>query len=142
MYNSDLAHSLLTIQKSVVILTHLPFPALFSAVLARIAPSFFKYGYSALEVACHGIASWPDPCPDALLELPLLSEVLTVKLPDSTDNPQVAVGATKLRGEPEPVSSRIHLKLTAIRPLRRCPLPRPSARSRRSSRPSGPFGSA
>jgi hypothetical protein len=45
-------------QKSLVILTHLPFPALFASVLDRIAPVFFEHGYSALEAACHAIASW------------------------------------------------------------------------------------
>lgn len=45
-------------QKSLVILTHLPFPSLFSAVLYRVAPAFFDHGYSALEAACHSISSW------------------------------------------------------------------------------------
>ncbi|KAL7418405.1 hypothetical protein Q5752_006863 [Cryptotrichosporon argae] len=76
-------------QKSVVVLTHLPFPALFFAALEKIAPRFFEYGHSALEVACHSIATWPDPIADAVLELPLLSDLLTVRLPDSTESPQV-----------------------------------------------------
>jgi len=80
---------LIPAQKSVVVLTHLPLPAFFSQVLARVAPAFFEHGYTAIEVACHSIASWPDPEPDALLELPLLTDVLTVKLPDKTENPQV-----------------------------------------------------
>ncbi|TXT06632.1 uncharacterized protein COLE_05963 [Cutaneotrichosporon oleaginosum] len=83
-------------QKSVVILTHLPFPALWSAVLSHLAPAFFAHGYSALEVACHAIANWPDPTPDATLDLPFFSEMLPVKLPDDTDNPQVGWG-------PEPI---------------------------------------
>lgn len=66
-------------------------------MLSHLAPAFFAHGYSALEVACHGIASWPDPVPDARLDLGLLSEVLSVKLPDGTENPQVGWG-------PEPVS--------------------------------------
>ena len=45
-------------QKSLVILTHLPLPALFMAVLETIAPIFFEHGYSALEAACHSIAAW------------------------------------------------------------------------------------
>ncbi|KIR34079.1 hypothetical protein I352_03312 [Cryptococcus deuterogattii MMRL2647] len=76
-------------QKSLVILTHLPFPALFSAVQQKIAPNFFEYGYSAIEAACHSIASWPDPTPDTVLHLPLLSDIITVKLPDTTENPQI-----------------------------------------------------
>jgi hypothetical protein len=45
-------------QKSLVILTHLPLPALFMAVLETIAPIFFEHGYSALEAACHSVAAW------------------------------------------------------------------------------------
>lgn len=73
-----------------VILTHLPFPKLFASVLDHVAPSFFKYGYSALEVACHAFASWPDPTPDTTLTLPLLSNVIEAKLPDKINSPQVA----------------------------------------------------
>jgi len=70
------------------------------AVLETIAPIFFEHGYSALEAACHSIAAWyvplgaradvrPDPEPDASLELPLLTSILEVKMPDSTEAPQV-----------------------------------------------------
>ncbi|GMK56685.1 hypothetical protein CspeluHIS016_0305250 [Cutaneotrichosporon spelunceum] len=79
-------------QKSVVILTHLPFPALWSAVLSHLAPAFFAHGYTALEMACRAIAGWPDPVPDTRVDLPLLSAVLSVKLPDRTDNPSVGWG--------------------------------------------------
>jgi hypothetical protein len=65
-------------------------------VLSRLAPSFFQHGYPAIEVACHSIASWPDPEPDALLELPLMSDVLTVKMPDKTENPQLAIPGQQL----------------------------------------------
>ncbi|WWC64585.1 uncharacterized protein I303_107196 [Kwoniella dejecticola CBS 10117] len=76
-------------QKSLVILTHLPFPTLFSAVLQKVAPTFFEFGYSALEAACHSIASWPDPTPDSILELPMLTDLINVKLPDTTESPQI-----------------------------------------------------
>ncbi|WVF73087.1 hypothetical protein IAT40_007906 [Kwoniella sp. CBS 6097] len=76
-------------QKSLVILTHLPFPALFSSVLQKVAPVFFEYGYSALEAACHSIAAWPDPSSDSVLELPMMTDLLTVKLPDTTESPQI-----------------------------------------------------
>ncbi|WVR00265.1 hypothetical protein IAU59_007408 [Kwoniella sp. CBS 9459] len=76
-------------QKSLVILTHLPFPVLFSSVLQKVAPVFFEYGYSALEAACHSIAAWPDPSPDSVLELPLMTDLITVKLPDTTEASQI-----------------------------------------------------
>ncbi|KAI9634049.1 uncharacterized protein MKK02DRAFT_17619 [Dioszegia hungarica] len=69
-------------QKSLVILTHLPFPSLFFATLNHLAPVFFEHGYSALEAGCHSIANWPDPQMGMTLELPILSDLITVKLPD------------------------------------------------------------
>jgi hypothetical protein len=45
-------------QRSIVILSHLAYPALFDAVLEKVAPIYFSHGYSALEAACHGIAGW------------------------------------------------------------------------------------
>jgi hypothetical protein len=65
-----------------VILTHLPFPSLFFATLNHLAPVFFEHGYSALEAGCHSIANWPDPQMGMTLDLPILSDLITVKLPD------------------------------------------------------------
>lgn len=97
-------------QRSLVILSHLAYPSLFAAVLEIIAPIYFSHGYPALEAACYGIASWyvlsilrscvhvsdktvlhirPDPDPGAILELPLLTEILTVKLPEMNEAPQM-----------------------------------------------------
>lgn len=45
-------------QRSIVILSHLAYPALFDAVLEKVAPIYFSHGYPALEAACHGIAGW------------------------------------------------------------------------------------
>jgi hypothetical protein len=45
-------------QRSIVILSHLAYPSLFTAVLEKIAPIYFSHGYPALEAACYGIASW------------------------------------------------------------------------------------
>lgn len=97
-------------QRSIVILSHLAYPALFDAVLEKVAPIYFSHGYPALEAACHGIAGWyvgryadlvrnsfyavpvlirPDPVPGETLELPLLSDMLRVKLPDLNEAPQM-----------------------------------------------------
>jgi hypothetical protein len=77
---------------------------------------YFDYGYPALEALCYGFASWyvdrvrgcqanergkgklnlrlimtsrPDPVPGAELQLPLLTDLLTVRLPDLTEEPQL-----------------------------------------------------
>ena len=63
-------------QKSLVILSRLPNPTLFLAVLDKAAPAFFEYGYPALEAACHNIARWPDP-QAGQMDLPMACEVIT-----------------------------------------------------------------
>ena len=63
------------IQKSLVILSHVPNPDLFLRVLDRAAPSFFRHGYASLEATCHDIARWPD-IRSGVLDLPLSCAVL------------------------------------------------------------------
>lgn len=46
------------IQRSVVILTIHPWPAIFSEMVDRLGPMFFAHGGPMLESACHNIASW------------------------------------------------------------------------------------
>ncbi|ODN77662.1 hypothetical protein L202_04813 [Cryptococcus amylolentus CBS 6039] len=104
-------------QKSLVILTHLPFPALFASVLQRVAPAFFEYGYSALEAACHSIAKWPDPTPDTLLSLPFMSDVLNVKLPDTSESTQM-FKVTSIPSAPSPSHAPILASLPTSTPLR------------------------
>ena len=73
-------------QKSVVILSRLPFVALFRLVVARLAPQFFDQGPASLEAACHDIDQWPPPRPGGQpLVLPLLGCVLRLRLPARTD---------------------------------------------------------
>ncbi|KAJ9108801.1 hypothetical protein QFC21_000121 [Naganishia friedmannii] len=102
-------------QRSIVILSYLAYPSLFAAMLEKIAPIYFSHGYPALEAACYGIASWPDPVPGAILELPLLTEILTVKLPEMNEAPQMH---TK-RVEPKPYEPSVILaSLPTVSPLR------------------------
>ena len=72
------------IQKSLVILSHLPFPTLFFNLLDRIAPLFFTHGYSALEATCHDIARWPDPIDEHTIDLLMANQVLRVDLASHT----------------------------------------------------------
>lgn len=46
------------VQRSVVILTHHPYPALFMSVLSKLGPLHQLHGDAILEVACHNILSW------------------------------------------------------------------------------------
>ncbi|KAK9890143.1 hypothetical protein WA026_008949 [Henosepilachna vigintioctopunctata] len=68
-------------QKSLVVLTHLPFNNLFSKILGLIAPEFFENGDLSLETVCYSIDKWPAPVPGVPLSLPLLGSVYQMKIP-------------------------------------------------------------
>lgn len=65
-------------QKSVIILSRLPFINLFLRVCDMIAPEFFDNGVVSIEVACHDVDQWPFPEPGEVINLPLLGSVLQV----------------------------------------------------------------
>ncbi|KAH9926820.1 hypothetical protein B0H21DRAFT_700727 [Amylocystis lapponica] len=75
-------------QRSLVILTHLPYPALFHTFVGKLGPAFLAHGGPMLEAACHNIAKWSDPLPGATLELGFLGSVFTVELPSAIDTQQ------------------------------------------------------
>ncbi|KAG7089935.1 hypothetical protein E1B28_011565 [Marasmius oreades] len=75
-------------QRSVVILSHLPYPALFTSLSSIFGPLFQIHGIPMLESACYNIATWPDPIPGAVLELGFLGSVLHSELPPSHDSQQ------------------------------------------------------
>jgi len=68
-------------QKSLVILTHLPYISLFTELVARLGPSFFAHGPTVLELVARDIVQWPAPRPGAALELPLMGTLVHVLLP-------------------------------------------------------------
>ncbi|KAJ7065300.1 hypothetical protein C8F01DRAFT_1350758 [Mycena amicta] len=77
-------------QRSLVILTHHPYPALFARICALLGPLFQEHGLPMLEAACHNIATWSDPTPGLVAELGFLGTVLNVELPLSADQQQLA----------------------------------------------------
>nr|CAD7399606.1 unnamed protein product [Timema cristinae] len=95
-------------QKSVVIISRLPFISLFTEVCALIAPEFFENGEPSIEAACHDIDHWPWPDPGETFNLPLLGTILQTQIPAQTskvcNSPQVSSNgsscSTSLRGEP------------------------------------------
>ncbi|CAG0892421.1 unnamed protein product [Darwinula stevensoni] len=72
-------------QKSVVLISKLPFVRLFYHILESVAPEFFEGGEASLEAACHDIDSWPSPLPGDLFNLPLLGNILQVRIPTKHD---------------------------------------------------------
>lgn len=68
-------------QKSVVILSHLPYVSFFSELVRRLGPLFFETGMPILEAFCHDVQNWEPPEPGAKLHLPFLGSVISVELP-------------------------------------------------------------
>ncbi|KAJ2159012.1 hypothetical protein GGF46_003345 [Coemansia sp. RSA 552] len=70
-------------QRSVVIISHLPYHGLFARLAHVLGPLYFDLGTTILETAAHNIASWPSPEPGHAYELPFLGSALSVELPTS-----------------------------------------------------------
>lgn len=68
-------------QKSVVILSHLPYVSLFSEIVKKLGPLFFEKGMTSLEAFSRDVHNWPPPEPGARLHLAMLGSVLSVDLP-------------------------------------------------------------
>ena len=68
-------------QKSVVILSHLPYVSLFSEIVKKLGPLYFQNGMPALEAFSQDVQNWPPPEPGARMHLPLLGSVISVDLP-------------------------------------------------------------
>ncbi|XP_067934574.1 protein DENND6A-like isoform X2 [Watersipora subatra] len=72
-------------QKSVVVLSMLPFINLFTKVVNIIAPEFFENGEPGLEAACHDIDQWPAPIAGEELSLPVMGTVIQARIPGCND---------------------------------------------------------
>lgn len=78
-------------QKSVVMITRLPYFTFFKEIVDLIAPEYFDHGETCLETACHDIDQWPAPEPGMILDLPLLGMVLRVRVPLKQDKPGISI---------------------------------------------------
>ncbi|XP_055999780.1 protein DENND6A-like isoform X4 [Ostrea edulis] len=72
-------------QKSVVLVSRLPFVALFNELVSIIAPGYFDNGEPSLEAACHDIDQWPCPLGGDTVSLPIFGTVIQVRIPSRTD---------------------------------------------------------
>ncbi|XP_042259460.1 protein DENND6B [Thunnus maccoyii] len=74
-------------QKSLVLLSRLPYTHLFHSLLQIIAPEFFEKLEPCLEAVCNEIDQWPSPVPGLTLNLPVMGVVLQVRIPSKADKP-------------------------------------------------------
>ncbi|XP_077025377.1 protein DENND6B isoform X7 [Tamandua tetradactyla] len=72
-------------QKSLVLVSRLPFVRLFQALLSIIAPEYFDKLVPCLEAVCSEIDQWPAPAPGKTLNLPVMGVVVQVYVPSRAD---------------------------------------------------------
>ncbi|KAF9509813.1 hypothetical protein BS47DRAFT_1396546 [Hydnum rufescens UP504] len=106
------------LQRSVVLLTHLPYPSLFLSFLAELAPLYFSQGAPTLEIACHNISNWPDPIPGLRGELAFLGMVLNVELPQGTQQQQYARIASGIARDEQSILASVPLLSNSRSPIR------------------------
>uniref|UniRef100_A0A8C7EIA5 DENN domain containing 6B n=1 Tax=Nothoprocta perdicaria TaxID=30464 RepID=A0A8C7EIA5_NOTPE len=65
-------------QKSLVLVSRLPYVNLFQSLLQLIAPEYFDKLEPCLEAVCNEIDQWPPPVPGQTLNLPVMGVVIQV----------------------------------------------------------------
>ncbi|CAL9682608.1 unnamed protein product [Knipowitschia caucasica] len=74
-------------QKSLVLLSRLPYPTFFHSLLQIIAPEYFEKLEPCLETVCNEIDRWSKPLPGMTLNLPVMGLVLQIRIPSKSDKP-------------------------------------------------------
>ncbi|KAM4650627.1 LOW QUALITY PROTEIN: protein DENND6A [Discoglossus pictus] len=97
-------------QKSLVLISKLPYITFFHTVLKQIAPEYFERSDPCLEAACSDIDRWPAPCPGKTLHLPIMGVVLKVRIPTRHDKP----GTTQFLELTQPTDAQISISLPTI----------------------------
>ncbi|XP_072327374.1 protein DENND6B isoform X6 [Scyliorhinus torazame] len=72
-------------QKSLVLISRLPFVNLFHSLLQLVAPEYFEKLEPCLEAVCNEVDQWPAPVPGKLLSLPVMGVVIQVRIPSRKD---------------------------------------------------------
>nr|SVE75018.1 EOG090X031T [Daphnia dolichocephala] len=96
-------------QKSLVIVSRLPFVELFQELMAVIAPEFFDKGSVCLEISAKEIDQWPRPVPGIVLNLPLLGTLFQVRIPSFSASASPSF-ATSLTASPSKTSTNSLLR--------------------------------
>ncbi|XP_065909564.1 protein DENND6B-like isoform X2 [Dysidea avara] len=56
----------------------------------KIASDYFTNGEPSLEAVCHSINQWPYPWPGHVIHLPLMGELVYIRIPSKADKPSAA----------------------------------------------------
>uniref|UniRef100_A0A8C5B0U7 DENN/MADD domain containing 6Aa n=1 Tax=Gadus morhua TaxID=8049 RepID=A0A8C5B0U7_GADMO len=65
-------------QKSLVLISRLPYVTFFHSLLKILAPEYFDKLEPCLEAACNDIDRWPTPHPGRVLSLPIMGVVIKI----------------------------------------------------------------
>ncbi|KAJ8006471.1 hypothetical protein DPEC_G00107600 [Dallia pectoralis] len=74
-------------QKSLVLVSRLPYVNLFQSLLQIIAPEYFEKLEPCLEAVCNEIDQWPPPVPGLTLSLPVMGVIMQIRIPSRNDKP-------------------------------------------------------
>jgi len=88
-------------QKSLVLISKLPFVSLFKTVTSLVANDFFDHGTHIIEEACREVDLWPKPTPGSSLSLPIMGTLIQVRVPHRTET------LTGSRGSLSPTTSSL-----------------------------------
>uniref|UniRef100_A0A8D0EGK0 DENN domain containing 6A n=1 Tax=Strix occidentalis caurina TaxID=311401 RepID=A0A8D0EGK0_STROC len=74
-------------QKSLVLISKLPYVHLFRTMLKQIAPEYFEKSEAFLEAVCNDVDRWPPPIPGKILHLPIMGIIMKLRIPTYRDKP-------------------------------------------------------
>ncbi|KFZ55782.1 Protein DENND6A, partial [Podiceps cristatus] len=74
-------------QKSLVLVSKLPYVHLFRTMLKQIAPEYFEKSEAFLEAVCSDVDHWPPPIPGKILHLPIMGIIMKLRIPTYRDKP-------------------------------------------------------
>ncbi|KAM5148302.1 protein DENND6A [Mantella aurantiaca] len=97
-------------QKSLVLISKLPFINFFHTVVKQIAPEYFERSDPCLEAACSDLDRWPSPVPGKTLHLPIMGLVIKVRIPTRHDKP----GTTQIVEMTQQTDAQISVSLPTI----------------------------
>ncbi|XP_066452665.1 protein DENND6A [Eleutherodactylus coqui] len=97
-------------QKSLVLISKLPYINFFHTVVKQIAPEYFERSDPCLEAACSDIDRWPPPVPGKTLHLPIMGLVIKVRIPTRHDKP----GTTQMVDMTQQSDAQISVSLPTI----------------------------
>ncbi|XP_019360531.1 PREDICTED: protein DENND6A isoform X1 [Gavialis gangeticus] len=97
-------------QKSLVLISKLPYVHLFHTVLKQIAPEYFKKSEPFLEAVCSDVDRWPPPIPGKILQLPIMGIIMKVRIPTCHDKP----GTTQIVQFTQQTDSQIAVALPTV----------------------------